>query len=289
MDDLSAAINQFMSNPDNMRQLQEVASSLGLGGDGFDLPRPSAQAAQPPPPQWNHNPNMATANNPLPSYPQEYARDSELSYIRSMLEQLLQNQQAPRPAQPNPMSAISGLAPLLSGGAAQQPPGGDGGLNLSALSGILSGLGGGKGASPDLSGLSGLLGGLSGASPQQSAAPTGLSALTSMLGGDKAQSPSLLGGGSPGGMDLGMLMKFQQAMSSISANAGNVKLLLGLKSHLKDPQRASKVDDAIRVMQVIQFLPLLKESGLFGKMEEILNGVGLGSIGDVLGGLTGGR
>jgi hypothetical protein len=41
------------------------------------------------------------------------------------------------------------------------------------------------------------------------------------------------------------------------------------------------VDDAIRVMQLIQFLPLVKESGLFGEMDQILGGLA--------GGLTGRR
>ena len=289
MDDLSAAIGQFMSNPDNILKLQEVASSLGLGGDGLNPPRPFSETADSAPSsQWHAHQNAAMGNVPPHSYQQEYSRDEELSYIRSMLEQVLQNQHAGSPPQTGNDSNpnLSGLSSLLGGAAKQPPPAGNGGLDLSALSGILSGLGGAKGQSPDLSALSGLLGGLSGA-PQTQSAPTGLSALTSMLGGDKAANPSLPGGA--GGMDFGMLMKFQQAMSSISANAGNVKLLLGLKSHLNDPQRVSKVDDAIRVMQVIQFLPLLKESGLFGKMEDILNGVGLGGIGNVLGGLAGGR
>ena len=32
---------------------------------------------------------------------------------------------------------------------------------------------------------------------------------------------------------------------------------------LLSPRRARKVDDAIRIMQLIQLLPALKESGLF--------------------------
>jgi hypothetical protein len=274
-----------MQNPDNMRQLSEVASSLGLGGGGQGSGRLPSTGQETPQGRWNQNQNAGSFN--APPHGQQSSQNNDLSYIRSMLEQLVHNGQAPPPPQ---TPDFSGLSSLLSGNNGQQPPSaaGEGGLDLSALSGILSGLSGAGGSAPNLSGLSGLLGGLAGGNKQESS-PTGLSALTSMLGGDKVGAASPFGGNTPGGMDFGMLLKFQQAMSSISAGAGNVKLLLGLKSHLKDPQRVSKVDDAIRVMQMIQFLPLLKESGLFGKLEEILDGVGLGSIGNMLGGLSGGR
>jgi hypothetical protein len=106
-----------------------------------------------------------------------------------------------------------------------------------------------------------------------------------MLGGDRK--PSSPGGLLSGGLDLGMLSRFQQAMSTMNTGAGNVRLLMALKDHLKDSERADKVDDAVRVMQLVQFLPLLKESGLFGKLEEILDGFNLGGIGSMLGGLTG--
>ena len=101
-------------------------------------------------------------------------------------------------------------------------------------------------------------------------------------------------------MNMGTLVKFQQAMSSISANAGNVRLMMALKGQLKDQARISKVDDAVKVMQIIQFLPILKESGIFGKFDEILDGFklggllgggqsGSGGLGSILSGLTGSR
>jgi hypothetical protein len=70
-------------------------------------------------------------------------------------------------------------------------------------------------------------------------------------------------------------MKLTQAMASVQQNRQNIDLLLALKPRLK-PERAKKVDDAIRVMQLIQFLPLIKESGLFGEMDEILGGIASG-------------
>ena len=175
---------------------------------------------------------------------------------------------------------LSALSGLLSGG--QQNSGsqqGGGGLDLSALSGLLGG--GQQGGGPDLSALSGLLGGLggnAGAPPSNSS----VSALTSMLGGGNDSS-----GGMPG-IDMSMIMKVQQAMSTMSANQENVRLLMALKSHLKS-DRSKKVDDAVRVMQLIQFLPLLKESGLFGGIDSLLGNFGLNGVGDMLGDITSGK
>ena len=67
---------------------------------------------------------------------------------------------------------------------------------------------------------------------------------------------------------------------------------MALKPRLSEA-RSKKVDDAIRVMQIIQFLPLLKETGLFGQMDGVLGSLaGLGNpgggMGGILGNLTGG-
>lgn len=63
--------------------------------------------------------------------------------------------------------------------------------------------------------------------------------------------------------DVGTMMKIQKAMSAFSASNKNVELLKALKPHFGE-DRQKKVDDAIKVMQLINMLPLLKESGLFG-------------------------
>jgi len=78
-------------------------------------------------------------------------------------------------------------------------------------------------------------------------------------------------------------------MSSMNANKDNVRLLLAMKEHLQTEERIKKVDDAIKVMQVIQFLPLLKETGLFGGLEDILGSFKLDSLGNVLGNVTSGK
>ena len=65
------------------------------------------------------------------------------------------------------------------------------------------------------------------------------------------------------GLDLNLIVQIQKAMQALSASSRNVELLRTLKPHLSEA-RAKKVDDAIRVMQLIQLLPMLKESGIFG-------------------------
>ena len=89
-----------------------------------------------------------------------------------------------------------------------------------------------------------------------------LSALLSALGGASATSGK--GGGLA--LDPGMLQKIMQAMQLFSQENPKVELLRALRPLLSE-KRAKKVDDAIRIMQLMQALPMLKESGLFGKSE----------------------
>lgn len=64
-------------------------------------------------------------------------------------------------------------------------------------------------------------------------------------------------------IDINMIMNIQKAMSAFSQSNKNVELLRSLKPHFSDTRR-KKVDDAIKIMQLINMLPMLKESGLFG-------------------------
>lgn len=240
MDDITSMISQVLSDPQRMQQIQEMAASLGLGGQG-------------------------------------------------------EGQQVPSPPPQNSGVDLSALSGLLGGGDGQNhpPPQQSGGLDLSAL---ISSLGGGAASQPpaqpvpapgqnggvDLSALSGMLGGLLGGGAQQSSGTAeggGVSALASLLGGGDAAQPAA--SGMP--FDIGTLLKLQKAMSGITGNQANVRLLMSLKPRLK-PERAKKVDDAVKVMQLIQFLPLIKESGLFGGLDGVLGG----GINDILGNLLGG-
>ncbi len=91
-----------------------------------------------------------------------------------------------------------------------------------------------------------------------------LSALGSVLGslglGQSAQ-PQQQSTQPP--IDMGTLMKIQNAFSRLSRSDKNVDLLMALKPHLSE-ERGKKVDDAVKIMQLIKLLPLIKESGLFG-------------------------
>jgi hypothetical protein len=104
--------------------------------------------------------------------------------------------------------------------------------------------------------------------PPQAQTPD-LSSLASLLG---LLGPRPAPQAAPPGIDVGTIMKLTQAMASVQQNRQNIDLLLALKPRRR-PERAKKVDDAIRVMQLIQFLPLIKESGLFGEMDEIIGGI----------------
>lgn len=130
MDDLTSKINELLSDPQAMQQLNSLAASLGLGNSTPNAPTPSGQ-------------NAPTGNNPL--------QGLDLSSLAGLLGNA--GSAAPDGGNiPQSPGAAGGLdtgkiASLLSG------LGGAGGLN--ALSGLLGGGGGGGG----LGALSGLLGG----------------------------------------------------------------------------------------------------------------------------------
>lgn len=64
-------------------------------------------------------------------------------------------------------------------------------------------------------------------------------------------------------IDMNTILKLQRAMQAFTVGNKNVDLLRSLKPHLSE-KRAKKVDDAVRIMQLINMLPMIKESGLFG-------------------------
>lgn len=63
-------------------------------------------------------------------------------------------------------------------------------------------------------------------------------------------------------IDPSRLLKLQSAMQSLSQPSPGVELLRALRPLLSE-KRAKKVDDAVRIMQLVQLLPTLKEIGLF--------------------------
>lgn len=287
MDDLNQLINQVMSDPDAMSQLRSVAESLGLNGNSLNQNQPP-QNPQPAAPDLSSLAGilsgLGTQNAPPP---QNNAPD--LSALASLLGGLGQ----PAPQQQAPAPDLSSLAGILSGlGAQNAPPPQNNAPDLSAIASLL-GLkqnqpSPAQNAAPNMSSLAGILGNLTGNNNQ--AQNSNLSALTSLLNNGNTQSAQAPSGILPN-FDINTILKLSNALASVQANRQNIDLLLALKPRLKD-ERARKVDDAIRVMQLIQFLPLIKESGLFGEMDKILGGLGnivggngLGGLGNLLGGL----
>lgn len=167
-------------------------------------------------------------------------------------------------SEPNLSALLSSLQQQMETGSSgqnqpSQPPAG---ANLSALLSTLQQQmeNGSKGNSaPNLSSLLLAL--------QQGAAQNGTNSA-----GQTPQGPdlsSLLSAlqGSPSGanapaISMDTILKIQRTMQALSRSNPNIDLLRAMRP-LLSPRRARKVDDAIRIMQLIQLLPALKESGLF--------------------------
>lgn len=66
-----------------------------------------------------------------------------------------------------------------------------------------------------------------------------------------------------GNIDINMLMKVQKMMSGMNKDDKNSQLIKALRPHIRS-EKSHKIDEAVRIMQLISMLPLLKESGLFG-------------------------
>ncbi len=69
---------------------------------------------------------------------------------------------------------------------------------------------------------------------------------------------------SGGGLDPMQITKIMSVMSHLkqSSDDNRSRLLLALKPHLSTP-RQEKVDTAIKLLKLLELLPLLKDSGLF--------------------------
>ena len=97
----------------------------------------------------------------------------------------------------------------------------------------------------------------------------------SAVGGNAGNTPQGNSGNtSPGNAatDPGAVAKITQVISAFNnKNDKNVELMHSLKPHFS-PARASRVDDAIRIMQVLRAWPVLRESGLLGNLTNLFGG-----------------
>lgn len=158
-------------------------------------------------------------------------------------------------SEPNLSALLSSLQQQMENGSSgqnqpSQPPAG---ANLSALLSTLQQQmeNGSKGNSaPNLSSLLLAL--------QQGAAQNGTNSAGQALSALQG-SPS---GANAPAISMDTILKIQRTMQALSRSNPNIDLLRAMRP-LLSPRRARKVDDAIRIMQLIQLLPTLKESGLF--------------------------
>lgn len=72
-------------------------------------------------------------------------------------------------------------------------------------------------------------------------------------------------GGLFSGLDLGSMAKIAGLLSAAGNTSDDEKLLMALKPLLREENRG-KVDTAMRLLKLIELLPLLKESGIFGNL-----------------------
>lgn len=109
MDDMMEKIQEVLSDPESMGQIQQLAQMFGLGGGQSAPPAPQNQPPPPPPSQPAGNTNMP-----------------DMSALLSML----QSQPSPQPQAQNP------------------PPTGGSGVDLSGMMSMLQGVLGGQSQSP---------------------------------------------------------------------------------------------------------------------------------------------
>lgn len=111
------------------------------------------------------------------------------------------------------------------------------------------------------------------AAPAAGQAPApDLSALAALLGGAQRQSPP-----QQPALDPNALLLIQSVIARLNQPDKNIELLRALKPHFS-AGRATRVDSAIRMMQLFSLLPVLRESGLLGDLR------GLEGLGRLLGG-----
>ena len=63
------------------------------------------------------------------------------------------------------------------------------------------------------------------------------------------------------GIDIGKVMGILGKMKSMG-NSDRERLLLALRPHLRD-ERKARLDNALKILKLIELAPLLKDSGIF--------------------------
>ncbi len=63
-----------------------------------------------------------------------------------------------------------------------------------------------------------------------------------------------------GGIDIDAVLKLGEVFAQMNKPDKNTQLLLALKPHLR-PENRQKVDNAMKLMKILNMLPLLRECG----------------------------
>ena len=162
---------------------------------------------------------------------------------------------------PGAMEQIKSLAGML--GSQAQEAAGDAPPASSAANAPAASAGQGL----DLSALSSMLGSLGNAAPAPPAGPTGggsgLGALSSLLGGSGANNRGM------NGDLLSMAVKMGPILGALRQEDDSTRLLRALRPMLR-PARQKKLDEALKLLQLLRALPLLKQSGILGSLGGLL-------------------
>lgn len=75
------------------------------------------------------------------------------------------------------------------------------------------------------------------------------------------QAPPPAGAPEGPGLDLDTMLLLGRAMAAFGQEDRNTELLRALRPHFS-PERAKRVDDAIRILQLIRLLPLVRDLGI---------------------------
>lgn len=100
-----------------------------------------------------------------------------------------------------------------------------------------------------------------------------LRALTEDDGGSDTENPQQeekspqenSGGGLLDGLDIDMLMKLMNLLEQANHPTDSERFLLALKPLVREENRR-KIDAAVKFMKLFALLPILKESGMLGKL-----------------------
>jgi hypothetical protein len=65
-------------------------------------------------------------------------------------------------------------------------------------------------------------------------------------------------------IDISSMLKITSALSGMKKNNKNTALIKALKPHIKDENK-HKVDEALKILQLVELFPILKDMGIFNE------------------------